>query len=66
MAPTLEENEYVIVNKLVYLRLDTPSIAGLLPFVDSEAEGSVYVFHEPRRGDVIIFSLLGNFVAKIQ
>jgi signal peptidase I len=55
MVPTLEEDEYVIVNKLVYMRLDPRSIVGLLPFVDSGTEGSVYVFHEPRRGEVIIF-----------
>ena len=60
MVPTLEQDEYVIVNKLVYLRLDPRSIVGLLPFVDSEAKGSVYVFHKPRRGEVVIFKFPNN------
>ena len=60
MVPTLEEDEYVIVNKLVYMRLDPRRIVGLLPFVDSGTEGSVYVFHEPRRGEVIIFRFPNN------
>jgi len=54
MVPTLEEGEYVIVNKLVYLRFDPREIVGLLPFVDSP-EKSLYPFHAPNRGDVIIF-----------
>ena len=60
MVPTLEEDEYVIVNKLVYLRLDPRSIVGLLPFVDSDSDSAVYVFHEPRRGEVIIFEFPNN------
>ena len=49
MVPSLEEGEYVIVNKLVYAR---PPV-DLLPFV-GEVEDP-YLFHGPRRGEVIIF-----------
>ena len=48
MVPSLEEGEYVIVNKLVYAR--PPD---LLPFL-GELEDP-YLFHGPRRGEVIIF-----------
>ena len=48
MVPSLEEGEYVIVNKLVYAR--PPD---LLPFM-GELEDP-YLFHGPRRGEVIIF-----------
>ena len=60
MVPTLEEGEYVIVNKLVYLKLDPREIAGLLPFVDTQDEGGFFPFHPPRRGEVIIFRFPAN------
>ena len=59
MVPTLEEGEYVIVNKLVYLRFDARDIVGLLPFVESKDE-SLYPFHAPDRGEVIIFQFPPN------
>lgn len=55
MEPTLEEGEYVIVNKLVYLNLVPWEITNLIPFVDVEIGDPVYPFHPPEYGDVIIF-----------
>ena len=55
MQPTLTEGEYVIVNKLVYLRFDPIEIADVLPFYDHQNEGSLFAFHPPDRGEVIIF-----------
>ena len=55
MHPTLEEGEYVLVNKLVYLRIGLQDIAGLLPYVDANEDRSLFPFHPPRRGEVIIF-----------
>ncbi len=55
MQPTLNEGAYVLVNKLVYLRFQPKELIGLLPFVDVEEEDSVFAFHAPRRGEVIIF-----------
>jgi signal peptidase I len=49
MVPSLDEGEYVIVNKLVYAR---PPV-DLLPFVGEPEDP--YLFHGPRRGEVIIF-----------
>jgi signal peptidase I len=53
MYPTFVDGQYVLVNKAVYGRLDTTAIAKWVPFV--RATGEQYVFHPPRRGDVIVF-----------
>ena len=42
MRPTLEDSEYVIVNKLVYLRLDPTEVASFLPFVSVDDRPVVY------------------------
>lgn len=55
MQPTLIENEYLIVNKLVYLRFNLAEAASFLPFYDREEEPDRFVFHSPRRGSVIVF-----------
>lgn len=55
MQPTLIENEYLIVNKLVYLRFNLAEAASILPFYDREEEPDRFVFHPPRRGSVIVF-----------
>ena len=55
MRPTLEAGEYVLVNKLVYLRVQPRALARVLPFVDVEDDQSLFPFHPPQRGDVIIF-----------
>ena len=60
MLPTLEEGEYVIVNKLVYMRFDPRDVVSLIPFVDIAGDGDVYPFHPPQRGEVIIFEFPNN------
>ncbi len=55
MRPTLEDGEYVLVNKLVYARVKPRDLVSLLPFVDSDESEALYPFHSPRRGEVIIF-----------
>ncbi len=60
MLPTLEEGEYVIVNKLVYMRFDPRDVVSLIPFVDFADQGDVYPFHAPQRGEVIIFEFPNN------
>ena len=47
MDPTYRTGQYVLVNKALYTRLN-------LPFVNADGEGR-YVFHAPRRGDVVVF-----------
>ena len=55
MRSTLEEDQHVLVNKLVYLRFDPQDLAALLLFVDIDREELMYPFHRPRRGEVIVF-----------
>ena len=60
MRPTLQNGEYVLVNKLVYTRLDPRELFSLIPFVEIEKGDSVYPFHGPQRGEVIIFHFPGD------
>jgi signal peptidase I len=53
MQPSLEDGEYLIVNKLSYAQLDT-GFLDWLPFVDS-GEGADNLWGEPKRGDVVVF-----------
>ena len=55
MEPTLREGQHLLVNKLVYLRLNPRALTSLLPFIDDARDESVFPFHEPRRGEVMIF-----------
>ena len=55
MRPTLDEGEYVIVNKLLYLRLEPHELARLVPYLDVEDNRSLFPFHEPSHGEVVIF-----------
>lgn len=57
MQSTLEDGQYLLVNRIVYLRFDRDAIARLLPFVDGaeDADETLFAFHEPKRGEVIIF-----------
>ena len=53
MYPTFVDGQYVLVNKAVYGEINTNTLSKWLPFV--RATGEQYVFHPPRRGDVIVF-----------
>ena len=69
MRPTLEEGQFLLVNKIVYLRIDRDSITSLLPFLDDDGDETLFAFHQPRRGEVIIFrfprDLSRDFVKRV-
>jgi signal peptidase I len=55
MHPTLEDGEYLLVNKLVYLRVDMQRLSRLIPFWEVKERRTHFVFHHPRPGEIIIF-----------
>lgn len=54
MQPTLGSGQHVLVNKLVYLRMNPKKLSRLVPFLHSDGD-EVFPFHAPNRGDIIIF-----------
>ena len=54
MEPTLETSQYILVNKVVYFTLDGKLIDNL-PFVSRRDTETVYLFHPPRRGEIVVF-----------
>ena len=54
LYPSLENGEYLIVNKLSYAKLDT-SVLNFLPFYDAGNSPLKHIWGEPHRGDVIVF-----------
>jgi len=54
MAPSLEDGEYLIINRLAYLKLDL-TLFNWLPFFHSQEGDVLYLFGAPHRGDVIVF-----------
>ncbi|MGE0653853.1 MAG: signal peptidase I [Alphaproteobacteria bacterium] len=55
MEPGLHDGQYLLVNKAVYFKLDLETLDKYLPFIDSKDGESNYIFHGPRRGEVIVF-----------
>jgi signal peptidase I len=54
MYPTLDNGQFVIVNKLVYSEVDTEKLSKFLPFIDPGDEPQKHIFHGPERGDIIV------------
>ncbi len=55
MSPTLEERQYLLVNKLIYFRLDQERLSRIIPFwrVDEATESRPFRF--PKSGEIIVF-----------
>ncbi len=54
MEPSLEDGEYLIVNKLSYTTLDL-GIFDWLPFYDAGDQSVRHLWSSPSRGDVVVF-----------
>ena len=54
MQPSLDNGEYLIVNKLTYSQIDL-SLFDWIPFFDSGANPVHHLWATPHRGDVIVF-----------
>lgn len=55
MEHTLQSGQYLLVNKLIYYRLDLERLGRVLPFVDADSGETRYLFHPPQRGEVVVF-----------
>ena len=55
MEPSLNSNEYLLVNKAIYYRFDSSTLHKFLPFIPDDNGQQRHLFRAPRRGDVIVF-----------
>ena len=54
MFPTLHDEAYLIVNKTVYFHFDRNAAKNWLPGPDNPERDGTYLFHRPRRGDIVV------------
>ena len=55
MHPTLESNQYLMVNKVVYFQLDMQRLSRIIPFWQVDEASPQFVIHPPERRDIIVF-----------
>ena len=55
MRPTLDADQYLLVNKLAYSQINLANLSRYIPFFDLGDEGSSYLFEPPQRGEVVVF-----------
>jgi signal peptidase I len=54
MYPTLDNGQFLIVNKLVYSEVDVGKLGNFLPFIDPGDKPKRNVFHGAERGDIVV------------
>ncbi len=55
MAPTLEEDQYLLVNKLTYFRVDQARLSRIIPFWHVDQSKENFPIIAPKQKDVIVF-----------
>ena len=60
MAPTLQGQQYLLVNKLVYFKFDTERFARIIPFWEVDKSDASSPFRPPRFGEIIVFRFPGE------
>lgn len=55
MEPSLYDAQRLSVNKAVYFHIDMERISRIIPFVKQQENKVIYLFHAPRRGELVIF-----------
>lgn len=55
MDPTLKGGQYLLVNRLVYLRFDLERLSKIVPFWQTRNQSPRYAIHAPKRGEIIVF-----------
>ena len=64
MTPSMNNNEMVLVNRNVYLHFDKWALVDWLPGIDHAEADTVYPFHPPERGDIVVFDAPVNNSSK--
>ncbi len=54
MYPTLENGQFLIVNKLVYSEVDMGKLSNFIPLISASEGEKRNVFHGPDRGDIVV------------
>jgi signal peptidase I len=60
MEPSLSGEQYLLVNKAIYFRVDMDRIHQFLPFIPGDDGRERHLFRAPRRGDVVVFRYPGD------
>jgi len=55
MEPSMHNDQYLLVNKAIYYRLDMGRLHDVLPFLPGSDDGERHLFRAPNRGDVVVF-----------
>ncbi len=56
MEPSLQSEQYLLVNKALYFRVNMDRVHEFLPFIPGDDGQERHLFRPPRRGDVVVFS----------
>ena len=54
MDPTLQDGEFMLVNRLQYAEIDLQQMSRFIPFIDPGSDPKRDIFHGPERGDIIV------------
>ena len=60
MAPTLEGQQYLLVNKLAYLKFDVERFSRIIPLWEVDKSRVSRPFNPPRFGEIIVFRYPGE------
>jgi signal peptidase I len=55
MEPSLHSGQYLLINKVGYVRVDGTPLAVVFPTTNGTANGDRYLFGAPQRGDIVVF-----------
>ena len=55
MSETLQDGQFLVVNKVAYSSFDKARLGQLVPFWNVDGSDRVFTFHPPQRGEVVVF-----------